>query len=130
MSKLLLLISITSILSGCAYNRAEETEREIKPSPASISYSLEIKPILVTHCYSCHTDTATDPESPGYAFFNKEDDLKKYASSPSPTNPSYTRMQARLRGIETPAMPFQKPALPDSVISKIDAWIKAGAVLN
>jgi hypothetical protein len=113
---------------GCAYNKS----KEVAPAVLNynVSYALDVKPIIVNNCYICHTDTSTNPDRPGYAFFNIFSQLQYYASSPSPTHPSYTRMQARLRQIDTPGMPYNRPPLSELEIEIIEKWILEGVPNN
>lgn len=114
-------------ISSCTYDKAENI-----PSPPAIdiSYNIDIKPIIETHCNSCHSATATDHEKPGYAFFDNYEELKRYALKPSTSDPSYTKLLARILHIEFPGMPLKKDRLNESDIQKIEAWIKAGAPDN
>ncbi len=70
------------------------------------------------------------PEKPGYAFFNDFNVLRSYSLAPSTANPNYTKIQARIRHIEFPGMPFNEPMLPEEDIVKIETWIKEGALEN
>lgn len=121
----LLCLATSSFLGGCTYDQAPE-----EPMLPTVSYATEIKPIIETNCYSCHSSTATDPDRPGYAFFDDFAELKRYALKPSTTNAAYTTLQARLRFIEFPGMPFQKDPLPEAEILLVEAWIEAGAPNN
>jgi hypothetical protein len=73
---------------------------------------------------------ATDPDKAGYAFLDNLDELRRYALKPSTSNPSMTTLQARIRFVEYPGMPFKKDPLAESDIQKIEAWINAGAPNN
>lgn len=117
---------------SCTYDKAMEVSPETPevPEEASISYELDIQPIIEANCYSCHSATATHPERPGYAFLDTYEGLKKYALKQSTSNSSMTTLQARLRFIEYPGMPFKEDPLPESEIQKIEAWIKLGAPDN
>lgn len=121
-----LLITLVVIFSSCTYDSATPVD----PMISKVSYKVDIQPILVTHCYSCHSSTATDPERPGYAFFDDFAELKRYALKPSTVNPQYTTLIARLRQIEFPGMPFKKNPLPENQIQLIEMWVKAGAPNN
>ena len=113
-------------LSGCTYDSAPE----IDPSIPVVSYSEEIKPIIEANCYRCHSTTATDPDKAGYAFFDDFDDLKNFALKKSVFNPAYTTLQARIRYIESPGMPYDRDPLSEEQIQLIELWIKAGAPNN
>lgn len=122
-----LLVSLTALfILGCTYNEAED----VAPEKIDVSYKEDIKPIIAAHCYSCHTASATDPDKAGYAFLDDFEELKRYALRPSTTNSSLTKLQARIRFVEFPGMPFKQAPLPESDILKIEAWIKAGAPNN
>lgn len=129
----LLIIVCILILNACTYNKGED----LTPIGPPINFQTEIKPIIINHCVTCHSDTATNADKPGYAFFlqvngGSEDfsGLQQYATARSSSNPAYTKIPARLRGIESPAMPFKKAPLPDSLIKKIENWARQGAPLN
>lgn len=122
----LVFLSMPFIVLGCTYDKATE----IDPTVSSVSYKDEIKPIIEANCYTCHSAIATDPERPGYAFFDDFEELKRYALKPSTSNAAYTTLQARLRQIEFPGMPFKKDPLPETEIQLIEKWIKAGAPNN
>ncbi|MDX5435575.1 MAG: hypothetical protein LPK03_00160 [Pontibacter sp.] len=121
----LTLLVLTTL--GCTYNEASEVAPVII---SSVSYKQDIVPIMASHCYSCHTASSTHPDKAGYAFIDNYEELKRYALRPSTTNASLTKLQARLRFVETPGMPLNQAPLPESDILKIDAWIKAGAPNN
>ncbi|RIJ42036.1 hypothetical protein [Pontibacter oryzae] len=123
--KVLSLI-LTLFAFGCTYDKAAD----VQPALQSVSYQTDIKPIMAANCYSCHTASSIDPDKPGYAFLDEYEELKRYALKPSTSNPSLTKLQARLRFIEFPGMPFKEAPLPESDIQKIEAWIKLGAPNN
>lgn len=110
----------------CTYHKAEEP----KPLDSSVSYALDVKPIIIAHCYSCHTDSSTNPDKPGFAFFNHFNELQYLALKPSAANSNYTILIARLKHIESPGMPFQQNPLSDSLIQVIQKWVLIGAPEN
>jgi hypothetical protein len=121
-----LLIALVASISGCVYHDFET----IEILPFEGSFNADIKPIIESRCYRCHSTTATDPERPGYAFFDDFAELKYFALKKSVVNPSYTTLQARLRYIESPGMPFNQDPLPEEQIRLIESWIGAGAPEN
>ena len=121
------LLALFFLAVSCTYDEAAEPVME---EAISISYLADIKPIIVANCYNCHSASATHPERPGYAFLDNFEELKRYALKPSTANPNLTTLQARLRFIEYPGMPFKEDPLPEADILKIEAWIKAGAPNN
>ncbi len=129
MKNTIVTLSLLFIITSCAYNKSDEA---IVPAGAkpTISYQQDIKPILILKCYTCHSDTATDPEKPGYAFFNNFDVFHQYATSASTANADFSKIIARLRYVESPGMPFNRPKLSEEEIVKIEIWIKEGALNN
>ena len=126
-----LLTQLTCILAllvvaGCTYDKAQDAT----PVVPFVSYKDEVKPIIAANCYQCHASTSTDPERPGYAFLDSFSELQRYALKTSTANSAYTTLQARLRHIENPGMPFKKAQLPEIQIVLIENWIKAGAPNN
>ena len=121
-----LVLFLLLLIASCTYNQASEVE----PNKLSVSYKLDIKPIIEANCYSCHTASSTDPDKAGYAFLDNFEELKRYALRPSTSNAALTKLQARIRFVEFPGMPFKQPPLAESDIQKIEAWIKLGAPNN
>ena len=127
MNKIFYLIGFF-VLSGCAYNRADE--EDLGPP---VSYSQEVQPILVTNCYHCHSASApaspdrnTDPNAQWDVFEN----IQRVALKPS-SDPRYTQLVAVLKHVEQPFMPLDKTdPLPDSLVNIIQRWIKQGAPNN
>lgn len=124
-----LWLTFIFFVSSCTYDQALEVE-PLAAEEMRISYQEDIQPIIATHCYSCHSVNATHPEKPGYAFLDDYEGLMRYALKTSVSNPAYTTLQARLRFIEFPGMPFKEEPLPESEIQKIETWIKMGAPNN
>ncbi len=122
----ILFLIVITLLVACTYDKAAEVD----PIISNVSYKDDIQPIISINCYSCHSSIATDPERPGYAFFDDFNELKRYALKPSTVNAELTTLQARLRQIEFPGMPFKRNPLPESEIQLIEKWIKAGAPNN
>lgn len=114
------------IFVRCTYDKALDAG----PVIPFVSYKDEIKPIIVANCYQCHSSTSTDPKRPGYAFFNDFNELQRYALKTSTANSAYTTLQARIRHIESPGMPFEKSPLPEAEIVLIENWIRGGALNN
>ena len=112
---------------GCTYDEALEIADE---ETITVSYQEDIKPIIAMNCYSCHSASATHPDKAGYAFLDNFEELQRYALKPSTSNAAFTTLQARIRFIEYPGMPFKQDPLPEEDIQKIEAWIKAGAPNN
>lgn len=130
MKEVVLFVGMTCILFSCAYHKVPKEElnpASLNTDPRPLDFTLDIKPIFEQHCNVCHSASSKDPNTPGYAFFDNPAELQTYALKTSTVNKNFTVMQARLRDIESPAMPLGKSPLPDSLLKKIDAWISLGA---
>ena len=114
------------LLNGCTYNKGENPV----PVNSNVSYEIDVKPILITHCFKCHSDTATNPDKPGYALFNNFSEVERVALKTSTANPAFTVLIARLKLIESPGMPFREAPLSDSLIQVIQDWVLIGAPNN
>lgn len=124
--KALMALMIIGLVNACTYHDFGAPE----VLPFEGSFSADIKPIIESRCYQCHSTNASDPHRPGYAFFDDFEELKRYALKKSTVDPSYTTLQARLRYIESPGMPFEQDPLPEDQIRLIESWIGAGAPNN
>ena len=119
-------IALCMLLNACAYNKGEAPV----PVNRSVSYALDVKPIIITHCFKCHSDTATNPNRSGSVFFNDFSVVQTLALKQSNADPNYTVLIARLRYIESPGMPFRESPLSDSLIQVIQDWVLIGAPNN
>ena len=98
---------------------------------ASVSYSTQVKPILVNNCYRCHTPSSTDPDRPiGGPYWDDFPTLQSFATTPSSINPSVSIIVARLKGIEQPQMPYHSTPLSADDIRIIQSWCVLGAPNN
>lgn len=125
-----LLLSILYLAASCANNKMKQEEIApvlIDTTKRPLSFKLDIQPIFQNNCIVCHSASSTNPNRPDGAFFDDLSELKRYATTASRVDRRYSVIQARIRGIENPAMPLNRPALPDSLIQKIDAWTSMGA---
>lgn len=114
-----------AFFTNCSYN----TGQEPVASNRNVRYSLDVKPILIAHCYICHTDTSTNPDRPGSAFLNNFNELQKELKT-SAANTSYSILIARLKHMESPGMPYKQAALSDFSIQVIQDWVLIGAPEN
>jgi hypothetical protein len=79
----------------------------------SVSYSQDIVPILENKCNGCHNSGAG-----GYSF---TDHTETAANASAILNSLYGTTQL---------MPLGGPALPDSLIKKVQCWINQGKLNN
>lgn len=131
--KNLLYFLLLLCVLNCTYDKA----KEITPKPLeagcdtmNVTYALTVKPIIEKNCYECHSTTATNPEKPGYAFFNDFNELQNYATQKSVADANYTTLQAAIRHIGSIKMPQNRAQLSECDIRKIEIWIKQGAPQN
>jgi hypothetical protein len=120
------LLVVFFMIQACAYNKGDTPV----PTNPNVSYTMDIKPILIANCYICHTDTSTNPDRNTSVFFNHFNQLQHEATTPSTANSNYTILIARLKHIETPGMPYNRAPLADSLIAKIQDWVLIGAPEN
>lgn len=126
-------IVVTTYLSSCSYNKVAEitpTPLETGCDTVSVTYSKTIKPILAVHCYTCHSDTSTNPAKNSGVLLSDFNVLKNLTIQTSFANPLYNTLQARIRHVEMPGMPLSRPMLSECNIRQIEIWIKAGAPHN
>lgn len=81
--------------------------------PDTVSFNSEVLPIFQNNCTSCHSAGSTSPTLEDYATIslNAEVSLASMHGTPS-------------------LMPQGGPALPDSVIQKVQCWINQGKKNN
>lgn len=94
----------------------------------TVSFSLEIAPILVTACTGCHVNPQQNVRgglnmSTIARMFRGGDSGPAVMPGDLEKSPFYQRVIADDRG----RMPFRRPALPAEQIAKIKTWIEEGA---
>ncbi|MDB5258172.1 MAG: hypothetical protein JWM14_2867 [Chitinophagaceae bacterium] len=130
---ILVVTTFIGVVVSCTYHKGEE----LVPIGPPVHFELEIKPIIISNCLICHADTSTNPDkNPNMVWFlkgpNHDDfsELQEYALMPS-INSAYTIMQQRIHGYDgVTRMPYQRAALPDTIIAKLDRWIRQGAPVD
>lgn len=114
----LTLIGLSIIVAGCVYNK-KEVEQVPCTIPATVTYNANIKPIIQSNCYGCHS---TGSNIAGFTF-DSYASLKIYAQN------------GRLYGAITHApgfrpMPDGGGKLSDCTIATIKKWIDTGMPEN
>jgi hypothetical protein len=79
----------------------------------TISFSNDVLPIIQNNCTGCHDN------SNGYTFTNHQN-----------ISDSYAAIVGSMKGVGYQLMPQGGPALPDSVIQKIQCWVNQGMKNN
>jgi hypothetical protein len=98
-----------------------------EPPRAQVEYfEKKIRPVLVTHCYKCHSAQAAKVKG-GLLLDTRDGLLKGGASGPAiiPGDPTASLLLKALRHEDLEMPPGAK--LPDSVIADFQSWIKQGA---
>ena len=90
-------------------------------------FERKIRPVLVDHCYQCHS-TAAKKSKGGLRLDTREGLLKggDSGSAVTPGDPDESLLLDAIRYQDEPRMP-PDGKLPDSVIADFETWIKQGA---
>src|ERR1700682_764231 len=97
-------------------------------SPAPVSYTRQIQPLLEERCRACHW---SDSRTSGFSIFTLDSLLKggnRDAPAIIPRKPAESPLIQRVRGLREPRMPRGREPLSDLEISMLEAWIRAGAL--
>jgi hypothetical protein len=122
-------IALASLLSACSYTNSADT---LTPCnlPQTVSYQVDVLPILKQQCYRCHS--ADKYKVLSSSTLNMEDfsSLKYYATPANGRNNiSYLVGNIRHDSGFIP-MPYDGGKLSDCEIATIQAWVDAGALSN
>jgi mono/diheme cytochrome c family protein len=99
--------------------------------PAGTSFfEQKIRPVLVEHCYSCHSAEAKKLK--GNLYLDSKAGWQKGGDSGEPAilpgNPEASLLIRSIQHLEEDLeMPPKKPKLPDSVIADLVSWVQMGA---
>jgi hypothetical protein len=98
------------------------------PSGADEHFEKNVRPILVEHCYKCHSAQAKSPKGglrvDGRAFLLKGGDN---GTTLVPGNPDKSRLIEAINYKNTDMQMPPKGKLPDAVIADLTRWVKDGA---
>lgn len=116
-----LLYLLLALLSSCAYDNADELVKPVQPcaTPATVSYALNISPLLDRNCRSCHSAVLLS----GNVNLDNLTEIQTRAKS------------GQLMGVVTHAPGFQQmpqggAKLSDCDIALLQQWVTAGAPNN
>lgn len=122
---MVMVIAVIGIITwtGCTYKKEEllfPATAAVTCDTSNVKYSVEIKNILTTNCYSCHSGTGA---SGGGNVFNTYADLQGYITAGLVLgnvmhSPGFS------------PMPKGGNKLNDCDIAKIRTWIRNGALNN
>jgi hypothetical protein len=107
-----LIVVYGKTLSSCSKENVSDYSLALNCND-TISYSQDIRPILENNCNGCH-----DTGAGGYSF---TDHTETAANASAILNSLYGTTQL---------MPLGGPALPDSLIQKVQCWINQGKLNN
>jgi len=100
------------------------------PAEQLAFFEQQIRPVLVEHCYECHSTQAKKLKGNLFldskAGWQKGGDAGEPAVVPGQPDESLL-IQAVRHDDKDMAMPPKKPRLPDAVIADLVAWVKMGA---
>ena len=114
---------LTMLLIGICSAEAAE--------PADIGFfEQKVRPVLVEHCYACHSSEAEKPK--GGLYLDSKAGWEKGGDSGDPAIvPGKPADSPLIRAVqhldEDTKMPPKKPKLPDEVIADLVTWVKMGA---
>ena len=94
-----------------------------------IKFSRDIAPILVANCSGCH-NAQQKRKNLNMASFQGLMAGGADGKVIAPGNPDESMLIQRVRGEETPKMPPGQRNLAPETITKLEEWIKAGAILD
>lgn len=119
MKKILLLLLLLPLLSGCYYDSEELLYTTTECATDGVTFSGTVVPILVENCFRCH-DAANNF---GGITLEGYDQVKRFADSGQ-----LVGAISHTAGFS--AMPKNAPQLVECNIEKIAAWVDAGAPNN
>lgn len=101
---------------------------QVNHSRQRVDFSTQVKPILNTHCITCHGGVK---QSGGFSVLFREEALGKTKSGKPAIIPGDPRHSEFMRRITTPnvkeRMPYKHPPLTGKEIRTLRRWIKQGA---
>ncbi len=120
MKKFFLILIIGTLgLSSCYYDTEENLYPTTICSTENVSFTNDIKPILLNSCLTCHNNS----DLQGNITLETYDDVLKYV-----VNKQLLGSIKHSGGFKS--MPQNANKLDDCRISKVEAWINAGALNN
>jgi hypothetical protein len=126
---ILAMLAFISSLSACSYTNSADNPTPCN-LPTTVSYQLDVLPILKQQCYRCHS--ADKYKVLSSSTLNMEDfsSLYYYATPANGrNNVSYLVGNIRHDSGFIP-MPYDGGKLSDCEIATIKAWVDAGALSN
>lgn len=109
---------------------AADPAPKAEPSDGSPVFSRDIAPVLIANCLGCHNERMKRGEFVQVTF-RKLMAGGKSGAVIEPGKPEESRLIQMIKGEDgVPKMPPGNRKLGDETVAKIEAWVKAGAVLD
>jgi arylsulfatase len=111
--------------------KGPRTKRTADREASLLLYQRSVRPLLVEHCYECHSARAARPES-GLRLDTADGPFRGGATGPAvvPGDPDGSMLIRALDyASETARMP-PKGKLPDAKIEPVRRWVATGAAIN
>ena len=123
---LIVLLGLSS-LSSCFADEGGKVPESVANAAATDFFEAKIRPVLVQHCYKCHSGESTPIQ--GSLLLDSAVGVRKGGDSgpsvvPGRIEESLLLSAMKYDGLEMP--PNKK--LPDNVIADFETWIRNGAV--
>ncbi len=116
------LMVILSIGSGCFNDTEEELYGAAACNLESLTYSLDVVPILSINCYTCHSQSNTPGRGAGIVLEGYDKLMIAVQNG--------LLMESITHGSNASPMPKNMPKLSDCKINTIRKWIENGALNN
>lgn len=121
--------SVLCLLSACSYTNGYEAPAPCN-LPKTVTYQLDVLPILKANCYSCHSANEYQVSSSGTLNMEKFSDLKAYTEVASGRGDVSALLGNIRHDPGFNAMPQGGGKLSECEIAVIKAWIDEGAPQN
>jgi len=128
----LLLIGATLFFYACAYNKGEITPKGCSTVIDTVSFAIEIQPILTAKCANVGCHSGNNPEgnlnleaSKAYAALSKQG--KGYIDV---NDPKSSVLYSSLISTSVPMPPLGQQPLSSCDLKRIETWMKEGALDN
>ena len=131
MKKLLLLLSVYSLLTSCTSDNLEEMHLVICDSTGIVSFASDIQPIMNAQCGTNNSSCHINPSADGGCGLANYTDMLDYLVTPAKDikfmktvnhDPSISAT------LYMPKLPL--PKIDDCSIQKLQAWINDGKLNN
>jgi hypothetical protein len=126
---ILLSIAAFSLAGADSGNKAEDKKAPAIPADHVEFFEKHIRPVLIDHCFKCHSMEEGKKVKGGLALDSRDALLKGGESGPAivPGNPDKSPLITAIRYTEHDLQMPPKDPLPKEVVAKFEQWVKMGA---